>query len=96
MARDKSFITAVKAYEDRYGSISNFPPDVTKKLANMAPNDSNVGKLTPEEHDALLYMVRRGNFTQRDMGENLHHSNFWVNRHLPEIEAELHRGRNHA
>ncbi|MCF6161881.1 hypothetical protein [Furfurilactobacillus milii] len=95
MARDKKFLTTVQVYEDRYGNILNFPPALIKKLNGMAPDDSDAGKLSAFDHDALLYMVRRGDFTRRAMAENLHHSQQWVRNHLPEIEAEL-RGRNHA
>ena len=89
MLKQSDFIEAVQENEKRYGSTLNFPDDVVRHISQLAPQDNDVAKLSQSDHDALLYMVKRGDFSQREMAINLHHSQQWVRHHKPEIETEL-------
>ncbi|GKT03437.1 hypothetical protein [Furfurilactobacillus entadae] len=91
MSRNNNFMKLVRAREHTYGSISNIPTDVLKEIAEELPNDSGDIDMTKQEHYALTYMVKRGDFSFSVMAANLGRSQTWLKSRLPVIKKEIGR-----
>lgn len=92
MAKQLSpFMQRLLADEDRYGDVANIPAAELEAVRNLATDTGEA--LAPDEHDALVYMVKRGDISFTAMWMNLGRSAAWLKAHLPAIEKEV--GINH-